>query len=60
MNFRETLAKCREFEFSEELTREFLWNEAYRLGRERWYWGPRWWVNFQGWLKSKLQVRKKV
>jgi hypothetical protein len=54
MTLKETLAKCKEFEFSEQITREMLWNEAYQLGRRRWYWGPMWWTDFECWLKSKV------
>ena len=58
MNFQETLAKCKEFGFNEDITREVLWNEAYWLGRSRWHWGPHWWVNVCGWVntqKSKIK-----
>ena len=54
MNLKETQDKCKEFGFNEQITQEMLWNEAYRLGRSRWYWGPMWFVDFQCWLKSKL------
>lgn len=53
MNFKETLKACQDFGFNEEITRETLWNEAYRLGRKRWYWGPHWFVSLQGWLNTK-------
>jgi len=43
MDFKETLAKCEEFGFNEQITREMLWNSAYQLGRSRWYWGPAKW-----------------
>ena len=59
MNFKETLAKCRELGWNEDLIREFLWNEAYTLGRKRWYWGPRWFVNLQGWFNSRRHRRLK-
>jgi hypothetical protein len=59
MNFKEVLAKCQEFGFNEEITREMLWNEAYRLGRSRWYWGPAWMVSLQGWLNTKLSRLRK-
>lgn len=55
MNFKETLAKCREFGFDEETTSLHLWNEAYQLGRSRWYWGPRWLVNLTGWINTQRQ-----
>jgi len=38
MDFKETLAKCEEFGFNEQITREMLWNSAY----SRWYWGAKW------------------
>lgn len=58
MNFKECKAKCEEFGFNEQITQETLWNTAYQLGRDRWYWGPRWFVSFVGWLntqRSKFQ-----
>lgn len=53
MNFKETLEKCQEFGFNEEITREMLWNEAYRVGRSRWYWGPSWFVRLIGWFNTQ-------
>lgn len=55
MGLRELQEKCREAGFNEQITQEMLWNEAYRLGRSRWYWGPMWWVSFKCWVKSKLR-----
>ena len=49
---KETLAKCKEFDFNEEITREVLWNTAYDLGRRRWYWGPKWFVDLTGWFNT--------
>lgn len=57
MNYKECLQRCKELDFNYEITKEILWNEAYRLGRARWYWGPSWFVSFIGWLntqKSKI------
>lgn len=54
MNYKECLDKCKDFGFGEHITREVLWNEAYRLGRSRWYWGPCWMVNFTGWINTQL------
>lgn len=48
LNYQECLSKCREFGFNEDITRETLWNEAYSLGRRRWYWGPSWFVSLTG------------
>lgn len=59
MNYKETLDKCKEFGFNEEITREVLWNEAYRLGRKRWYWGPSWFVTLTGWFNTQLEKIKK-
>jgi len=60
MNFRETLAKCAAFGFNEAITRQTLWNEAYQLGRSRWYWGPQWMVELQGWLNTrKAKIAKR-
>ena len=53
MTLKETQAKCKEFGFNEEITQECLWNEAYRLGRSRWYWGPSWFVSFIGWFNTQ-------
>ena len=47
MGFKDLIAACEEAGFSESITREMLWNEAYRLGRSRWHWGPMWWVDFK-------------
>lgn len=58
MNLKETLDKCKEFGFNEEITRETLWNEAYQLGRSRWYWGPRWLVSFKGWINTQISKLK--
>ena len=54
MNLEDTLAKCKEFGFNEDITRETLWNTAYLLGRSRWFWGPMWWVDLKCWFRSKL------
>ncbi len=54
MNLKITIKKCQEFGFNEDITREMLWNEAYRLGRQRWYWGPSWFVSFQGWINTQI------
>lgn len=56
MNYQETLAKCREFGFNEDITRETLWNTAYQLGRKRWYWGPGWFVDLIGWINTQRSV----
>jgi hypothetical protein len=53
-NFRKTLSACQDFGFGLEITAEQCWNEGYRLGRRRWYWGPGWFVSFQGWVKTQL------
>jgi hypothetical protein len=55
MNLKECVSKCEQFGFSEEITRETLWNEAYRLGRRRWYWGPSWLVSLTGWINTQRQ-----
>ena len=52
-DLKETLAKCKEFNFNEDITREILWNTAYNLGRSRWYWGPRWFVSLTGWFNTQ-------
>lgn len=52
MNYQETLAKCQEFGFNEDITRKQLWNTAYRLGRSRWYWGPSLVVTGVGWFNT--------
>lgn len=60
-DFEKTLEACKRFGFSEQITREMLWNEGYALGRKRWYWGPAWWVSVMGWVNtqlSKLRLRK--
>lgn len=48
MNYEQTLQKCREIGFNQDITNETLWNTAYQLGRSRWWWGPPWMVNFVG------------
>jgi hypothetical protein len=53
MSYKECVKKCEEFGFSEEITRLTLWNEAYQLGRRRWYWGPKWFVSFIGWINTQ-------
>jgi hypothetical protein len=53
MNFEETKAACREHGFNQEITEETLWNTAYQLGRDRWYWGPRWFVSLTGWFNTQ-------
>lgn len=58
MNLEETLEACKRHDFNEEITRETLWNTAYDLGRSRWYWGPRWFVSFQGWINTQLSKLK--
>lgn len=50
--FEELYKNCEEFGFDKRITAEMCWNEGYQLGRKRWYWGPHWWVEFHGWLKS--------
>lgn len=54
-NLKECYDKCKEFNFNEEITAEMCWNEGYRLGRRRWYWGPTWFVSLQGWINTQLQ-----
>ncbi len=58
MNYKETLDKCKKFNFNEEITREILWNTAYQLGRRRWYWGPYWFVSFIGWCNTQISKLK--
>lgn len=53
MNLKETLAKCEEFGFNDQITKETLWNTAYSLGRSRWYWGPSWFVSLTGWFNTQ-------
>ena len=53
-NFAETKKACDDFGFNRDIAMEQCWNEGYRLGRRRWYWGPAWFVNFQGWLNTQL------
>jgi len=62
-SMKETVEACKRFNFNEQITREMLWNEAYRLGRSRWYWGPSWMVSLIGWVntqKSKLSPKPKT
>lgn len=59
MNLEETIKKCEEFGFNEQMTREILWNTAYHLGRSRWHWGPRWWVDFVGWWNTQISKLRK-
>ncbi len=59
-NLKETLEKCKEYNFNEEITHETLWNTAYRLGRSRWYWGPRWFVSLTGWFNTQKDKFKKL
>lgn len=54
-SMKECLKACQDFEFNEEIIRETLWNEAYRLGRARWYWGPSWFVSLTGWFNTQKQ-----
>ena len=56
MNFKQTLAKCAELGLGEAFTRQTLWDEAYQLGRSRWYWGPSWMVKLQGWLNTRAHA----
>jgi hypothetical protein len=51
-----TLRACEEFGFNESITREILWNTAYKLGRDRWHWGPRWWVSTCGWINTRTRL----
>ena len=59
-NLRETLQKCKDFGFNEEITRETLWNTAYWIGRDRWYWGPRWFVSVTGWVNTQIGKLKSL
>lgn len=54
-NLEETLEACHEMGFGPEITAETCWNEGYRLGRKRWYWGPHWFVGFVGWINTQKQ-----
>ena len=56
---KSTISLCEDFGFGEEITRETIWNEAYRLGRRRWYWGPWWFVNVIGWVNTQKDKLKK-
>jgi hypothetical protein len=58
-NFEKIYQKCKEAGFDEYLTAEMCWNEAYRLGRSRWYWGPIWWVKFLGQRPEKRVLCKR-
>lgn len=58
--FASTIKSCREFGFCEEITRETLWNTAYRLGRSRWHWGPSWMVTLTGWFNTRLDRMAKA
>lgn len=53
-SFEETLKACKKYDFNEQITQETLWNEGYRLGRSRWYWGPRWFISLTGWFNTQL------
>jgi len=55
-----TIKLCEDFGFGEEITRETIWNEAYRLGRSRWHWGPWWFVNVIGWVNTQKSKLKKI
>lgn len=57
-NFKSVLKACDDFKFNREITAEMCWNEGYRLGRKRWYWGPRWFVTLQGWINTQLSKLK--
>lgn len=54
-NLEETLEACHKMGFGPEITAETCWNEGYRLGRKRWYWGPHWFVGFVGWINTQKQ-----
>ncbi len=58
--YARTIKQCNEFQFCEEIIRETLWNTAYRLGRSRWHWGPRWMVTLTGWFNTRLNQMKKA
>lgn len=60
MNLQETINKCKEFGFNEQTTREMLWNEAYSLGRKRWYWGPSWFVTLTSRINTILYKIKQI
>jgi hypothetical protein len=55
MNLKEIVDRGHEFGLSEETIRQTLWDEGYRIGRSRWYLGPRWFV----WLTGLINNRKK-
>ena len=59
-DLKSTVEACREFNFGPEITAEMCWNEGYRLGRERWYWGPRWMVNVIGWINTQKQKLREL
>lgn len=53
-NFAEIKKACDDFGFNRETSMEQCWNAGYQLGRRRWYWGPSWFVSFQGWINTQL------
>jgi hypothetical protein len=54
MNLKKMIKACEDFGFNEEITREMLWNEAYRIGRSRWWWGPMWMSSVKGWFRTQM------
>lgn len=51
--FHEVRKKCIMAGMKRSETELHLWNEAYLLGRRRWYWGPLWMSDVVGWLNTR-------
>lgn len=58
VDFKTTYELCKELNFRDDLTAEMCWNEAYRLGRARWHWGPGWLVTLTGRLNTLIARAK--
>ena len=59
-NFKDCLECCEDFGFDKQITAETCWNEGYRLGRRRWYWGPMWFSSVRGWINTQLSKFKNL
>lgn len=60
-NFLQVYRECQEIGMTDPAAIALhCWNEGYHLGRRRWYWGPWWFVTFQGWLNTQLAKLRKL